>query len=139
MPAAGRSVGVSGPLVDDLATELLEVVTPPELAPRWRRRRTRGRCYQLAFCFLEEHADVRGLTLEHGVIVSPVGIDIGHARVEATQHGLVFDGVAQRFYATGAYYDLRGARSILSFDLTHAIGVRLSRRYFGPWHAEHVI
>jgi hypothetical protein len=114
--------------------EMPPPLTPPkELAVRSRRRKTAGRCYELAWVYLDEHEDVPGLELVHGTVLGY----IGHAWVEGPTDW-VFDGVQQRFYNRDDYYRACGAKPIARFDLKGAIRATIRTRHFGPWHDEHV-
>jgi len=121
-------------------TSVKRVLKPIEVQPPDRLRRETqpdrsfpGRCYEKAFAFVLAHANEPGIVLVHGRIVAGGPRAIDHAWVELSD-GVVFDGVAQRFYQTAGYYGLCEAVAEANYTPTEAARLALATGHHGPWH-----
>jgi hypothetical protein len=111
----------------------LEVQVPEHLRRGTRPERTyQGRCYQRALNFILDHAEAKGCRLVHGTACSDLR---GHAWVELSD-GIVFDGVAQRFYRRHGYYIALTARKKQSFTPEQASRLAVAHNHCGPWTDE---
>ena len=119
---------------------------------RHRARRTRGRCYELAWKYIADRPDVEGLVLVHGAVgleivrgwedgpsLKPLssGREAGHAWIEIAALGLVFEPTSQSFLPRDEYYRACAARAIVRVSSRQeTANLLIEHRHYGPWHDE---
>lgn len=92
-------------------------------------------CYRKAFEYVSDKGHLGGIVLVHGLYQPNPSNDSegGHAWVEIND-SIVFDGVLQRFYDKGAYYEYYKAVKQQVYDRSeiYKVGLKHGGTY-GPW------
>jgi len=95
-----------------------------------------GECYERAFAYVLDH-DIEGMLLVHGVSSVATDADdvLDHAWV-VLPGGIVFDGVAQRFFAEEAFHAVMQVRAVAVYTPDAAVDRVLRTNSYGPWRAD---
>jgi hypothetical protein len=118
--------------------EQASVNFPEWVNRRFRRRKTfPKRCYERAWQFVIDHADVPGVVLVHGrvTVTVPVHVTFGHAWVELPD-GLIFDGVKQACYDRTTYLAELSAEVEQTYTPFEAAKLVTKTQCYGPWTQE---
>lgn len=97
------------------------------------------RCFSAAFDYLVVHDNIPGIKLAHGTYVLPLNPSVGapgrapHAWVEFPD-GVVFDGVAQRFYNRDDYYRALGIERTTTYTPDQARAALKRHCTLTKWH-----
>ena len=109
-----------------------QVPVPPEWSrDTYPRTVYPGEAYERAFAYVLDH-DIEGMLLVHGVATHPA---VDHAWVELPG-GIVFDGVAQRFFAKDAYGAVMQVSPVAVYMPDAAVDLLLRTKRYGPWRAD---
>lgn len=90
-----------------------------------------GECYERAFAYVLDH-DIAGMLLVHG---RNTRLNDEHAWVELPG-GIVFDGVAQRFFAKDVYEAVMQVKPVAVYAPDDATHLLLTTTSYGPWCAD---
>ncbi|WP_191090666.1 hypothetical protein [Niallia endozanthoxylica] len=111
-------------------------IVPKEEYKTGKRRHIRPRlCFQQAFRYVANKANIEGIRLVHG-LYKPSSFDnhCDHAWVELPD-GTIFDGVLQRFYEKEGYYNYY--QIIKNKEYNHTEMYKIGLKHggtFGPWY-----
>jgi hypothetical protein len=94
------------------------------------RKTSPGGGFDTTLSYVLAHPEIKGLRLVHGR-----SLGIAHSWVELPG-GIVFDGVAQRFYTLAGYRAATEAAEEASYTSHEAAHLVLAGDHCGPWSAE---
>jgi hypothetical protein len=127
-PNVGRTaqkwIEFLGPCEVEVSAPFRRGVTPRKTSP--------GGGFDTTLSYALAHPEIKGLRLVHGRC-----LDIAHSWVELLG-GIVFDGIAQRFYTLAGYRAATEAEEEASYTLREAAQLVLAGDHCGPWSAEEV-
>ncbi len=118
-----------------------QYLEPPQVPvpPAWSRDTNPrtvypGEAFERAFAYVLDH-DIEGMLLVHGVSSVATDADevLDHAWV-ALPGGIVFDGVAQRFFAEEVFHTVMQATAVAVYTPDAGVDRVLRTNSYGPWH-----